>query len=1193
MNLILNPAETLTSKQTMATEIIAHPYDLSVQDNFQKKGCLNIHMWCLDRESKPVLIRILDYPATLQIELPRFINGRPFDWDQNTATEVIGWLCRQLKEHAPDTFHFHMAEKLYMYRNHRKSPMVLLTFKTSNAMWKCNDLLKTPQKLGGFGTIKLEVHELGIQLLRKFCTDTNLGFAQWFKVDGFEIQPDNEERISIGGTEDRPISEYIVDWKSFEPLPSSMTSSWVTKPLIMAVDIETYTPNHKSMPDKLVADNYINVMAVIFQKRGERASRKRYLITIGNTDPIEDTTVINVENEEQLLDNFFQLWEEYMPDIITGHNIYSYDFPYILTRLNGYGRELPKEISRIPCIKPDKTKARWKSDGAGYNNMDIPKVEGCISFDTLPIIKRDYKLSKYSLEAVGQHFLGQGKHDIKFKVAFKAWEDLMSAQEKIQEKTQCSFGEEDDHLDRVSKRLKEKYLKAKEIMTTYAKYCRQDSELVLELLEKLNIWVGMIELSNIVGVTIMELFTRGQQIRCVSQVYDKAHRMGYVLDKRIVPEVFYEGGFVGKPKPGKYKDVICLDFSSLYPSIMMAFNVCYTTLVPQELVDEVPDEDCNVIEFEQEEPADFKPGNFQENAGYVNEGPIEGFEDTTPDSKEIEGKTVKRKYKYKWYKKEKGVIPTIVHDLVAARKQVKNEIARLEEIVNVNKQMSSEIKAEKDLKDLEITVASVIADLEAVLKTADKKQIWKIKSDLGFQKLFLEVIRRHKEKEKNQILKALGRENEDLEVALVVLDKRQLAIKVSANSMYGFLGVQKGGVLPLIEGAMCTTAMGRRLIKDANDFLIEKYNATIVYNDTDSSMFTIPGATRKNVNKWGHRIAEEINGTPEIKLPDGTVVPAKKGLFPPPLKMEFEKAMGALLCFAPKMYCATLLDDDGAVSLGKDGKPKMLTRGIILARRDSCKWAQKCYKSLLEQILSGGDIIGGFNTIIDACVKILRNQVNVEEELTTVKGLGGNYANDSYFMKKFADTLLEVGYPVKEGDRLEFVYVINENEKEIAEAKARGWKPEAKDKKYYEGLCKSHTKMRMIDMWLESQSFKGKDLEAIPEDDRPAYPPEEIDAFYYVEHFLQNPCDKAFNIGFVESLEEEWKDYFKQILYKPAFATRCKAVSVITPIKMVALMIKDLRCGKKTAEEIADDVEGLKEWFREVVEGGSEEETEE
>ena len=52
-----------------------------------------------------------------------------------------------------------------------------------------------------------------------------------------------------------------------------------------------------------------------------------------------------------------------------------------------------------------------------------------------------------------------------------------------------------------------------------------------------------------------------------------------------------------------------------------------------------------------------------------------------------------------------------------------------------------------------------------------------------------------------------------------ILDKRQLALKVTANSFFGFLGVQNGGKLPLIEGAMCITAKGRALISSVNGYL--------------------------------------------------------------------------------------------------------------------------------------------------------------------------------------------------------------------------------------------------------------------------------------------------------------------------------------------------------------------------------------
>ena len=70
----------------------------------------------------------------------------------------------------------------------------------------------------------------------------------------------------------------------------------------------------------------------------------------------------------------------------------------------------------------------------------------------------------------------------------------------------------------------------------------------------------------------------------------------------------------------------------------------------------------------------------------------------------------------------------------------------------------------------------------------------------------------------------------ELEIMLDVLDKRQLAFKVSANSVYGSLGTKKG-YLPFLPGAMCTTAMGRYNIKLAAKHLQEEYRGTLIYGD--------------------------------------------------------------------------------------------------------------------------------------------------------------------------------------------------------------------------------------------------------------------------------------------------------------------------------------------------------------------------
>ena len=104
--------------------------------------------------------------------------------------------------------------------------------------------------------------------------------------------------------------------------------------------------------------------------------------------------------------------------------------------------------------------------------------------------------------------------------------------------------------------------------------------------------------------SIVDLFTRGQQVRCLSQIYDLAAKHNYIIDARDSRGIRFSGGFVFEPKPGLYENIICLDFASLYPSIMQAFNICHTTLVPPELMDRVPDEDCYVFDFDQEEDDD-------------------------------------------------------------------------------------------------------------------------------------------------------------------------------------------------------------------------------------------------------------------------------------------------------------------------------------------------------------------------------------------------------------------------------------------------------------------------------------------------------------------------------------------------------------------------------------------------------------
>lgn len=99
--------------------------------------------------------------------------------------------------------------------------------------------------------------------------------------------------------------------------------------------------------------------------------------------------------------------------------------------------------------------------------------------------------------------------------------------------------------------------------------------------------INYMEMARVTGVPFNFLLTRGQQIKVVSQLYRKA-----VEENLVIPAVKsegsdeqYEGATVIEPKKAYYRDPIAtLDFNSLYPSIMMAHNLCYSTLILNDRV---------------------------------------------------------------------------------------------------------------------------------------------------------------------------------------------------------------------------------------------------------------------------------------------------------------------------------------------------------------------------------------------------------------------------------------------------------------------------------------------------------------------------------------------------------------------------------------------------------------------------------
>jgi DNA polymerase delta subunit 1 len=109
-----------------------------------------------------------------------------------------------------------------------------------------------------------------------------------------------------------------------------------------------------------------------------------------------------------------------------------------------------------------------------------------------------------------------------------------------------------------------------------------------------------IEMARVTGVPLSFLLSRGQSIKVMSQILRKAKARNFLvphMPKKGAGDqaeggVAYEGATVLDAKAGYYEvPIATLDFASLYPSIMMAHNLCYSTLVPPDMVNKLAADD--------------------------------------------------------------------------------------------------------------------------------------------------------------------------------------------------------------------------------------------------------------------------------------------------------------------------------------------------------------------------------------------------------------------------------------------------------------------------------------------------------------------------------------------------------------------------------------------------------------------------
>ncbi|MBZ3873081.1 DNA polymerase zeta catalytic subunit [Sciurus carolinensis] len=252
-------------------------------------------------------------------------------------------------------------------------------------------------------------------------------------------------------------------------------------------------------------------------------------------------------DEKALFQEITNIIKRYDPDILLGYEIQMHSWGYLLQRAAALSVDLCQMISRVPDDKIENRFATERDD-YGSDTMSEINIVGRITLNLWRIMRNEVALTNYTFENVSFHVLHQRFPLFTFRV-LSDWFD---------NKTDLYRWKMVDH---------------------YVSRVRGN----LQMLEQLDLIGKTSEMARLFGIQFLHVLTRGSQYRVESMMLRIAKPMNYIP---VTPSVQQRSQMrapqcvplIMEPESRFYSNsVLVLDFQSLYPSIVIAYNYCFST----------------------------------------------------------------------------------------------------------------------------------------------------------------------------------------------------------------------------------------------------------------------------------------------------------------------------------------------------------------------------------------------------------------------------------------------------------------------------------------------------------------------------------------------------------------------------------------------------------------------------------------
>jgi DNA polymerase elongation subunit (family B) len=391
-----------------------------------------------------------------------------------------------------------------------------------------------------------KLYETKVTSLLRFFHEMNVDPTGWFKIEKGKY--DREKRMTRAQIEIEASYQVI----------QKVEKNDIARLLVASFDIECCSQDGSFPKFSREEDPIIQIGTSIYVF-GDNACNYKYIATLKQCDPIEGAVIECFDNEKDLILGWAKFIQRVDPDIMTGYNIWGFDWEYIYKRCKfGYGNGGKDYFSQVSSYfqrieKEDRQEVELtiqdlSSSALGVNIYKYIDIEGIVQIDLLKVVQNGHKLDSYKLDDVAKVFMKMQKEDLKPHQIFSYYREGTS--DKIQE---------------------------------IAVYCIQDCVLVNELINKLQVITSNVGMSNVCIVPFSYLFLRGQGIKIFSLVSKFCRDEEFLikdLRETDIDRNSYEGAKVFEPEPGVYfEPVVVMDYNSLYPSSMIAENISHDSIL--------------------------------------------------------------------------------------------------------------------------------------------------------------------------------------------------------------------------------------------------------------------------------------------------------------------------------------------------------------------------------------------------------------------------------------------------------------------------------------------------------------------------------------------------------------------------------------------------------------------------------------